>query len=81
MNDWEDRDSKAAKRRTIYEEMRESMRKIKEKVESEETIDRWVAQWAVGGVNFSEGEFFKKAFYFFAFLVEIFSPDLPSIDL
>ncbi|KAF8383238.1 hypothetical protein PRIPAC_72380 [Pristionchus pacificus] len=43
MNDWENRESKAAKRRTIYEEMRECMRKIKEKVESEETIDSYVS--------------------------------------
>ncbi|GMT03634.1 hypothetical protein PENTCL1PPCAC_25808, partial [Pristionchus entomophagus] len=43
MNVWEDRKSKDAKLRKIYSEMRDCMRKIKDQIDSEETLESYIS--------------------------------------
>ncbi|GMR62558.1 hypothetical protein PMAYCL1PPCAC_32753, partial [Pristionchus mayeri] len=43
MSDWEDPKSREAKRRKIYAEMRDSMAKIKDHIDGEETLESYVA--------------------------------------
>ncbi|GMT33371.1 hypothetical protein PFISCL1PPCAC_24668, partial [Pristionchus fissidentatus] len=42
MNDWEDVESKKAKRRKIYAEMRDCMKMIKDRVDDEQTIKNYI---------------------------------------